>query len=135
LSLQNGDGTALFDIESPTGIGSATFELESGSMPETIVFRLHLKGLEEFRLRSAQTDIGASVSSSNKPVISQRIISSDSETTLLPGQPFWMSIDIVSDQQEQSIPLEQGYFDITAPREFIQNAGKTFQVEWIDFYR
>jgi hypothetical protein len=46
-----------------------------------------------------------------------------------------MEIQIISDQAEQKIPLEQGYFEVTVPQEFIQNAGKTFEIEWIDFYR
>ena len=46
-----------------------------------------------------------------------------------------MEIEIVSDQTEKKIPLKDGYFEVTIPQQFIRNAGKTFEIEWIDFYR
>jgi hypothetical protein len=116
------NGTSLIDIQSPTGIGSAAFELESGSMPGNIILRLHLKGLEGFRLTSPKDQISASVSGGE--IENQTILSSGTESSLLPGHPLWMEIQ----------PAE-GYFDITVPQEFIRNAGKMFEIEWIDFYR
>jgi hypothetical protein len=52
VSLQYENGMEVIDIRSPSGIGSASFELESGVMPGEIVLRLHLTGLEQFRLSS-----------------------------------------------------------------------------------
>jgi hypothetical protein len=135
VSIQYQNGIAIIDVHSPTGIGSATFELESGPMPAEVILRLHLKGLEEFRLTSAQSNIAASVASSDASNISQRIIAPGSESPLLPSDPLWMEIEIVSNQAEKTIPLEEGYFEITVPKEFIQNAGNSFEIEWIDFYR
>lgn len=125
VGIQYENGTSLIDIQSPTGIGDATFELESGTMPENMILRLHLKGLEQFRLSSAQDRIAASVSGGDAgQVESQALLSSGTESPLLPGNPLWMDIR-----------LEEGYFEVIVPEEFIQNAGKTFEVEWIDFYR
>jgi hypothetical protein len=136
VNIQYLDGTALIDIQSPSGIGSAAFELASGPMPENMTLRLHLKGLEQFRLKSTQDQIAASVSSGDaSPLENQSLLSSGEETPLPPGHPLWMEIEIVADQAEKKIPLEEGYFEVTVPPEFIRNAGKTFEVEWIDFYR
>jgi hypothetical protein len=135
VSIQYQNGIAFIDVHSPAGIGSATFELESGPMPAEIILRLHLKGLEEFRLTSAQNNIAASVASSDASNINQRIIAPESESPLLPNHPLWMQVEIVSELPEKSIPLEEGYFKITIPKEFIQNAGNSFEIEWIDFYR
>jgi hypothetical protein len=135
VDIQFENGAARIDIQSPTGIGSASFELESGTMPENITLRLHLMGLEQFRLTSAQDRIAASVSSGEAArVDTQTIFSSGAEAPLLPGHPLWMEIEIVS-EAEKKIPLEQGYFEVTVPPEFIRNAGTTFEVEWIDFFR
>ena len=122
VGLKYENGTSLIDIQSPTGIGSAAFELESGTMPGNMILRLHLKGLEEFRLTSAKDQISAAVSGGE--IENQTILSSGTESPLLPGHPLWMEIQ----------PAE-GYFDVTVPQEFIRNAGKTFEIEWIDFYR
>lgn len=136
ISIQYENGAAIININSPFGIGSAKFELESGAMPEKIVLQLHLKGLEEFRLASSQTAIAASVSSSEVfNVHNQRIISSGSEYSILPIHPLWLNIEIISDQTIEKIPLEEGYFEITFPKEFVQKAGNSFEIQWIDFYR
>jgi hypothetical protein len=95
-----------------------------------------LKGLEQFQLTSSQESIRASVPSGGVfNVDDQTIVSAGTESPLLPGNPLWMEIDIVSSQGEKKVPLEEGYFEITVPQEFIQNAGKTFEIEWVDFYR
>jgi hypothetical protein len=136
VSVQLEKGTAQIDIQSPTGIGSASFELESGTMPETMMVRLHLKGLEKFRLSSAKDQISASVSTAESaPVDTETFLSSGTESPLPPGHPLWMEIEIVSGQAGKKIPLEEGYFEVTLPTEFIRNAGARFEIEWIDFYR
>lgn len=135
VAIHYEDGAALIDIQSPSGIGSAAFELESGTMPENIMLRLHLMGLEQFRLKSTQEQIAASISSGNPFHENQISLRSGTESPLLPGHPLWMEIKVVSDQAEKRIPLEEGYFEVTVPQEFIQNAKKTFEIEWIDFYR
>ena len=136
VGLEYENGTSLIDIQSPTGIGSAAFELESGNMPGNMILRLHLKGLEQFRLKSAQQEISAAVAGGDGVTLDhQTLLSSGTETPLLPGHPLWTEIQIVSNQGEKEIPLEEGYFEVTVPQEFIRNAGKTFEIEWIDFYR
>ena len=136
INIQYVSNVTVIDVQSPTGIGSARFELESGGMPENLVLRLHLKGLEEFRLISDQTAIAASASSRGVfDVNDQRVISSGGEYSIMPIDPLWMKIEIVSDQATKKIPLEDGYFEITVPKQFIRNAGNSFEIQWIDFYR
>jgi hypothetical protein len=120
VDIQYENGTALIDIQSPTGIGSAALELESGEMPETMILRLHLNGLEGFRLLSGQEQISASASGGGN----QAHLSAGQESPLQPGHPLWVEIQ----------PGE-GYFEVTVPRQFIQDAGTIFEIEWIDFYR
>ena len=135
VNFQYVDRTAIVDIQSPTGIGSAKLELESGGMPENMLLRLQLQGLEEIRLISKQAVIVASGSSSGSFNINdQRVISSGSEYSITPIDPLWMKIQVISDQAKK-IPLESGYFEITVPREFLQNARSSFEIQWIDFYR
>lgn len=136
IDTQHENGVTTIDIHSLTGIGSAKFELASGAMPERMILRLHLNGLEELRLVSSQTAIAASASSSDRfSVTNQKVIASGNEYSITPIDPLWMKVQIVSGQSDKTIPLEDGYFEITVPKEFIQTAGNSFEIQWIDFYR
>lgn len=136
VNIQFGNGITTIDVHSPTGIGSAKFELESGAMPEKVILRLHLSGLEEFRLISHQTAIAASASSSGAfSVTNQQVIRSGNEYSITPVDPLWMKVEIVSGQVVKKIPLEDGYFEVTVPKEFIQEAENSFEIQWIDFFR
>jgi len=134
IAILDEDSQTVIDIHSDFGIGSASFELVSGSMPDALLLRLHLKGLEDFQLISSQTTIAASISSGQVfNINSQRVIESNAGYPILSIHPLWLNIEIVSENRE--IPLEEGYFEITLPREFIRKAGSSFEVQWIDFYR
>lgn len=132
---QENDVTTV-DIHSPTGIGTATFELESGTMPEDLVLQLHLAGLEEFRLVSAQTTLAASGSSGDAFNVSgQWVIAAGNEYAITPIDPFWTKVDVISSQANPKVPLEEGYFEITVPKEFLRSAGNSFEIQWVDFFR
>jgi hypothetical protein len=124
----------IINILSDFGIGSATLTLVSGTMPDTILLRLHLKGLEDFQLISGNKTLAASIASGEVfNITNQRVVSASGEFPLLSIDPLWMNIEIVSEHKH--IPLETGYFEITIPRDFIRHAGASFEVKWIDFYR
>jgi hypothetical protein len=134
ITLQSKANTTIIEIDSPSGIGSARFNLESGDMPEQIVVQIHVKALEEFRLISKQNSVSASVSSGDGlQAQSHRKSSGNSEQAIRAGDAFWLNIKIVSDSQQ--IPLEDGYFEINIPVEFIKQSGSSFEIHWIDFYR
>jgi hypothetical protein len=125
VNVRHEEGVAYIDVRSPTGIGSAAFELESGSMPADIRLRLHLQGLEEFRLTSPQTEVSASVSSADATQVKQKLTVSGRESAILPGDPLWLQIDVTPDD----------YFEIRLPEKFLHEAGTSFEIAWIDFYR
>ena len=134
VSILDENSQTIVDIQSDYGIGSASFELVSGTMPDSILLRLHLKGLEDFQLISATNTIAASIASGEVfNSINQKVISSNTDRPILSNDPLWMNIEIVSENKH--IPLEEGYFEIEIPREFIRNAGASFEVTWVDFYR
>jgi hypothetical protein len=136
IDIQHENGITTVDIHSPTGIGTAKFELQSGSMPEQLILRLHLTGLEEFRLVSNQTTIAASGSSSEVfNVTGQSVIAAGNEYSITPIDPLWTKVEIVSGKTDKKILLEEGFFKITVPKEFIRSAGNSFEIQWIDFFR
>ena len=43
------------------------------------------------------------------------------ETSLTPDSPYWMDVSIVAAEgSAASIPLEDGYFEVTPPADFLQ---------------
>ncbi|HMD80845.1 MAG TPA: hypothetical protein VKE92_06020 [Anaerolineales bacterium] len=136
INIEYENGVTTFEIHSPTGIGTAKFDLESGSMPQKLILRLHLEGLEGLRLVSSQATIAASASSSDAfNTTDQRVMASGNEYSLTPIDPLWMKIEIISGETDKKIPLENEYFEIMVPKEFIHSAGNSFEVQWIDFFR
>jgi len=136
LSATVQDETALIYVQSLSGIGSAWVELVGGAFPEKMVLRLKLRGLEQFRLAYGDMVILASVSSANGGSVQQSIRTAEGdEQPHASGSPYWMDIQIVADQGASHIPLDQGYFEITLPEDFIREGPRTFYFQWIDFYR
>lgn len=130
------NNATTFDIQSISGIGSASIELVSGTLPETVIVQIHTTGLEEFRLIYNETILAASVPSGEGfGNASESLISSDGESPITSLHPMWMKIDVVSKQSVKKIPLEEGYFEITLPKKLAQDSRGAFEISWIDFFR
>src|SRR5262245_42454 len=50
-------GQAVVEIFSPSGIGGAEVEITSAALPQAIVLRLHLRGLEQLRFTYGDTTV------------------------------------------------------------------------------
>ena len=136
INIEQDNHITMVDIDSPSGIGSATLSLRSGSMPERVVVRLHLAGLEQFKLVSDQAALTAYGSSNGVfNITGQSVMSGGNEYAISPVDPLWVRVDVVSEQTDQEIPLEEGYFEITIPKEFLRTAENSFEIQWIDFFR
>ena len=128
--------TSVFNVYSRSGIGSGTVEFISGTPPKNIVVRLHLKGLEEFRLVYKKTTMIASVSSGASHEEIQSVISPEgSEQPITSDSPFWMEIRKISDQSASLDASDFGYFEIAMPKDFIREGYRSFSIRWIDFFR
>jgi hypothetical protein len=136
LTVKSEGGAVIVDVRSRSGIGSATVERAPGPAPKKVVIRLWLKGLEEFRLSYDRTVITARVSSSDSRNITQSVDPpGGDERPITPDSPRWMEIKIVSDRAAPRIPLEQGHFEITLPKDVLGKGRRSFSIRWIDFYR
>ena len=140
LTVKTEGEAVVVDVHSRSGIGLATIELPAGTALQQIVLRLRLKGLEEFRLSYGRTVITARASNQANGGASPRIIQIVStrgggERAITPDSPFWLGVRIVSDMAAPRIPLDDGHFDITLPKDFLREGGRAFSIRWIDFYR
>ena len=129
--------TAIFSIHSPFGIGLATIRRTNEKWPESVMLRLHLKGLESFKATNSRVALAVSVTShDDKPQF--RLWKNGAEDALLDsGSLHWMEIRMVGSDGKPAtaIPLQDGYFEMTLPKAFFEGNPHTIQLNWIDFYR
>jgi hypothetical protein len=135
LTVKTEGDVVILDVRSRSGIGRATIKLATGTSPQQIVLRLHTKGLEEFRLWREGSDIIARVSSGDGGVTQSLRSRDGDEKAIKSTNPSWLEVRIVSDRAAPRIPLEQGHFEITLPKDFLREGSRAFSIRWIDFYR
>jgi hypothetical protein len=127
---------AVVEVFSPSGIGSAKVEITSATLPQTIMLRLHLRGLEELRFTYGDTIITASLSSTGDNATQQTHRSAGQEQAIVEGSPYWMNVRLApTGGSPAAIPLENGYIEVEAPRDFLANRQTKFAIQWVDFYR
>ena len=136
LTVTVQDETTFIDVHSQSGIGSASVELVSGTSPQNIVLRLYLRGLEQFRLLYDGTVVTTEMAGNDIDSVIQNVTSAEGgEQSITPDNLLWLGIRIVSGEAEPHIPLDQGHFEITLPKDFLGDGRRSFSIEWIDFYR
>ena len=125
----------VFIVKSPFGISNASIEPTGEKWPDAVVLRLHLKGLENFRVTNDKVKLEASVSSQGGKV---RLWKDGKEEAPLDAKsPYWMDVRMVGGDGKpaKAIPLKDGYFEMQLPKAFFEGNLKSFTVAWIDFYR
>ncbi len=137
ISVQAEKDRTVVAVQSPFGISQAVIERQGDTWPETMVLRLHLKGLERFRASNGKITLDAAVSiQEGKAKV--RLWKDGKEDALLDeNSPFWLYIRIVGGdgRPAQELPLQDVYFEMTLPRAFFEGNPKSITVNWIDFHR
>jgi hypothetical protein len=130
------DQQIVLDIHSDSGIGSVDVSGLAG--PEVVLLQLHVSGLEQFRFLYGSTEVEASVSSRGSPVVMQSVTQQGGEAEPIDEEsPYWLGIELVVGNGDPvvSIPMEDGYFQVTPPIDFAYARPSSFTLSWIDFYR
>jgi hypothetical protein len=124
-------------VKGQSGISNADIERLGNRWPDTVMVRLHLKGLESFRASNGQTILDAAVSTDEgKPTV--RLWKDGNENPELDKKsPFWMDIRILAEDGKlaKTIPVKDGYFEMTLPKAFFAGNPRSITLRWIDFYR
>jgi hypothetical protein len=128
---------ALLIIKSPFGISHAVIEREGEKWPDTIVLRLHLKGLESFRASNGNVTLHAAVGIQDGKEKVRMWKDGKEDASLDEKSPFWMKIRMVESDGKpaKELPLKDGHFEITLPRALFEGNPKSLTLNWIDFYR
>ncbi len=140
ISLQPGDGITIddstdevtIDINSEKGLGSVEIE-RLGLPPKALTVNFQLKGLEELRFTWGSTRIFVYVASGSGAVREEAGLAGGQATPIDSTSPYWMPVRI--EAENPKIPLQNGFFAVTAPQAFLQAGPQRFTLKWIDFYR
>jgi len=137
VDVKTEKGKATFSVHSPFGIGQAAIERTSGTWPDAVLLRLHLKGLENFKVTNGKVKLEGSASlRDGKPLV--RAWKDGMEDAPLDAKsPFWIEVRIVGGdgKQAKELPLKGGYFEMPLPKAMFEGNPKSITVDWIDFYR
>jgi hypothetical protein len=128
----------VVQVFSPSGIGGANIEVTSAALPQKLVLRFHLRGLEELRFTYGDMVVTARISSAEERAISQSYRGGRGgaqEQSIAETSPYWMPIRIVPSGAQATPPPQEGYIEVEAPADFIARGQRTFSIRWIDFYR
>ena len=125
--------STIFDINSNFGIDRATITRESEDWPKSILVRLHLNGLESFRVGSGETAVEWSVASTGQNAVRMALHKAGDESTLDETSPYYSNVRIVGGGRK--IPLKGGFFEVPLPAKLFEENPKEITLRWIDFYR
>jgi hypothetical protein len=128
---------SIFAVKSPSGISQAVIERQEGDWPKAVALRLHLKGLESFRVSNGKVRLDAAVSIQEGKAKVRLWKDGKEDAPLDEKSPFWTDIRIVGSDGKpaRELPLKEGYFEVRLPRALFEGNPKTVMVGWIDFYR
>ena len=128
-------GTTVFLVHSPFGISQAVIERTDENWSDIVMLRLHLKGLENFKVTNGKVTLDSAVSSQDGNV---RLWKDGKEDSPLDSKsPYWTEIRMFGDDGKpmNTIPLKDGYFEMLLPKAFFEDNPKSITLNWIDFYR
>ena len=135
VTVSNEANTAIVEVFSDNGIGSASVMLVNGEWPESIVMRFHLQGLESLQFSYGDTMIDLSVNTQH--MILQSVTSAGGTNEAIEeDSEFWLPVTFVdSEGTEKDEPTAGGIIVVSAPADFYFENLTEFTINWIDFYR
>jgi len=99
------------------------------------VLRLHLQGLEHFRLAQGDVKIEGAVSSQDGSV--RLWLAGREDQPLQENDPLWIKVRRLdaTGQPTTALPSGDGSFELAVPRALLQDNPPNVTLGWIDFYR
>lgn len=136
VNLLGSDDMLVAEISSERGIGSASLALNPAALPEALLLRLHLHGLEQLTVDNGAQRLAIAVASSPPHAVTQTLTSAEGAQPLQEGDEMWAAVTLVTDDgSAPAIPLQDGYFDVLLPAGLIDAGHASLEIAWVDFYR
>lgn len=134
IEIEQADSGLILSVRSRSGIGRAIVVRQVASWPMVVKVRLHLKGLEAFRISAGKQGVGVSISSGNSESVRVHLMSEGREGPQLTKEsPLWVNVKIVA--RDKKIPVKDGYFELELPQALFRDNPAKISLHWIDFYR
>lgn len=133
LSWKMEGEAALLVVECRTGIDKVVLRPEKGKWLQSIRLQLQLQGLEHLAIRTEKHDLRFSVSSTAPHDVHCMLFADGKEQELRSDHPLFAEVKLRG--EKASIPLREGYFEVTIPAAIFKDNPQKLAVEWIDFYR
>ena len=121
------------EVYSKSGIGSATITRVGESWPAKMKIRLHLRGLESFKVESGESTVEWSKSSTGQQNSRVSLRQAGKEEAVGEDSPYHSRVETVGGNGK--VPLVGGYFEIVLPEAVLKDDPDKIKVRWIDFYR
>ncbi|MGV3607829.1 MAG: hypothetical protein ACO1RA_15590 [Planctomycetaceae bacterium] len=125
--------TALLKVICPNGIDKIALRPGKGKWPKEVRLQLQLQGLEHLTLRTDKHDLCFSVSSTAPHDSTCVLVVDGKEQALRSDHPLFAKVKLHG--KKNSIPLNDGYFEVIIPTALLQANPPQIAIEWIDFYR
>lgn len=137
VTVQSSGNRVVFVVESRTGIGQAEITRGDSSWPATVVIRLALRGLESFRLKAGDTELGIAVSSHGEGPRVCAWRPSDEQAPLAADEPLCSQVRLLDGRGNPTDkgPPEIAAIEIVLPAALLKNQPRSIEFSWIDFYR
>lgn len=135
VTVTNEGDSAIVEVYSDNGIGSASVKLLNGAWPESILLRFHLQGLEGLQFHYDETVVNVSVNT--QQMILQTVSVAGAAGEVIDEQSaYWMPVQFL-DKQGTAVdsPVVGGVIEVQASADFLAGEYEEFTINWIDFYR
>jgi hypothetical protein len=135
VTVSNEANSAIVEIHSDNGIGSATIKLVRGDWPQSIKMRFFLQGLEGLQFSYDGTVADLSVNTQNM-ILQGVSVGGEKIEPIDEASDYWMAVSF-EDMEGMNVvtPVAGGVIEVQAPTDFINGTYSEFTINWIDFYR
>jgi len=134
ISLASEKDASVIDIQSEFGIGKARIERNVDNWPPAVTVRLHLRGLESFKVGQGDVTVEWFASMDGKRITSYSSLrQGNKESSLDKQSPYFTKVAV--EWKEQPLPREVAYFEVRLPAKLFAGNPKEITLRWVDFFR
>lgn len=137
VTVEESGGRVVFVVESRTGIGRAEIMRSDASWPSAVVIRLVLRGLEDFRVKAGDIELGIAVSSHGEGDRVRAWRTSEERAALAADDPLCPRVRLLDREGRATDkrPPEVAAIEVSLPAALLKNQPKAIEFSWIDFFR
>lgn len=122
----------VIEIESPVGIATATIQRRTATWPAKMTVRLRLQGLERLIFQVGEDAVSWSIPSSAPKTQLIKLTQAGGRTSIDESTEYYAKVAM---RGGDTVPLKNGYFEVSLPTKLLQGNPQSFTLSWVDFFR